>query len=101
VPLYKYARFDVRDGARVDAERVMRDLADRIRKELPDYSWTTYRDPASPGSYTSWIRADDRKADERGEKLVREVVEPLATAPIVMTECELVTSSDLQRRHRR
>lgn len=101
MPLYKYARFDVRDEARVDAERIMRELADRIRKELPGYSWTTYRDPASPSSFTSWIRADDARADERGDKLVREIVEPLATHGIVMTDCELVTSSDLQRRHRR
>ena len=104
--VFKLARFEVRPDARAEAERAMHEYATYVRKELPASSWTTYRDPRAPEHYISVIRADDRAADVRhrdapGTHSFLAALEPLVTGTIEVTECELVTSSDLQRRHRR
>lgn len=83
----------------------MREYADYVRKELPDLSWTTYRDLRAPTRYTSMIRVDNPAADERhrttpGTTAFNAALEPLLVGTVEITECELVTSSDLQRRHR-
>ena len=106
MPVYTIARFEVRPDARLDAERAMHDFASYVRGELPGSMWTVYRDPQAPGRYLAFNRVEDPKADARqrdapGTKTFTAALEPLLTSAIELTECELVTSSDLQRRHRR
>jgi quinol monooxygenase YgiN len=101
--VFKIARYEVRPDVRLDAERAMHDFATYVRNELPDSSWTTYRDPHAPAHYISLSRADDPAADERqrdapGTKAFAAALAPLLASAIEVTECELVTSSDLQRR---
>ena len=84
----------------------MHEFAAYVRKELPDSSWTTYRDPHAPTHYISMMRADTPTADERhrnapGTRAFVAALDPLLRGKVEVTECELVTSSDLQRRHRR
>ena len=104
--VYKIARYEVRPDARLDAERAMHDFATYVRGALPDSTWTTYRDPHAPAHYISFSRADDAAADERqrnapGMKTFAAALEPLLAGAVEVREYELVTSSDLQRRHRR
>ena len=106
MPFHKLLRFAVRPEARTDVERAMHELATYVRTELPRSGWTVYRDPQMPGRYFAFNRVDDPKADVRqhdapGTKTFTAALEPLLTSAIELTECELVTSSDLQRRHRR
>lgn len=102
----KIARFEVHPDARIDAERAMHEFAAYVRKELSDSSWTVYRDPHAPAHYISFSRADNPEADERlrsapGAHVFAVALEPFLSGKVEVTECELVTSSDLQRRHRR
>lgn len=81
----------------------MHELAAYVRNELPGSTWTAYRDPNAPSHYVAFIRADDAAADERhrsapGTHAFAATLEPLLVGTIEVTECELVTSSDLQRR---
>jgi quinol monooxygenase YgiN len=97
------ARFTIRPDAREAAERAMHAYADYVRKELPDTTWTMFRDPHTPGVYVAMSRADDAATDARqqaaeGTAAFRAAIEPLLVAPFELTACELVTSSDLQRR---
>lgn len=99
----KLARFAVRPDAREQAERAMHELAAYVRKELSGSTWTAYRDPDAPSHYIAFLRADDAAADERhrsapGTQAFTASLEPLLVGTIEITECELVTSSDLQRR---
>src|SRR4051812_26992867 len=103
--LVKIARFEVRPEAREQAELAMHEFASYVRKQLDDSSWTTYRDPKSPTKFISLIIADDAKADERhrnapGTKTFVDKLYPLVVGTVEFTDCELVTSSDLQRRRR-
>jgi quinol monooxygenase YgiN len=105
MPVYKLARYVVRPEAREQAERAMHDFASYVRRELPDSSWTTYRDPQQPNHYVSFIRADDPAADDRhrnapGTQAFVAALYPLVEGTVEFTECELVTSSDLAPRHR-
>lgn len=104
--VFKIARFEVLPDARVEAERAMHELAAYVRKELPDASWTAYRDPHAPTHYIAMLRADDPAADERhrtapGTRAFDAALAPLLRGKVDVTEYQLVTSSDLQRRHRR
>ena len=83
----------------------MHEFASYVRKELPDSSWTTYRDPRAPTHYISVIRADDPAADDRhrdapGTKAFVQALYPLLIGEVEFTQYELVTSSDLARRRR-
>jgi len=103
--VFKIARFQIRADARDEAERAMHAFATYVRTELPGSSWTTYRDPHAPTHYTAMSRADDARADERqrtapGTQAFTAALSPLLAGEIEITECELVTSSDLQRRRR-
>ena len=105
MPIYKIARFEVRPEARADAERAMHEFATYVRQELPDSSWTTYRDPKAPTRYVSFIRADDSAADDRhrhapGTQAFVAALYPLLIGEVEFMDCELVTSSDLAPRRR-
>ncbi|MBS1123556.1 MAG: hypothetical protein H6Q90_5784 [Deltaproteobacteria bacterium] len=103
--VFKIARYDVRPDAGAQAERAMHEFATYVRKELADSSWTTYRDPHAPTHYVSLLRAETPAADARhrdapGTQAFLAALEPLLEGKLELTEYELVTSSDLQRRHR-
>lgn len=98
---FAIARYEVRPEARDAAERAMHEHASFVRRELPDVSWTAYRNPAAPTHYTAVVRSEDHVADERHRKAFLATFAPHVIGEIEITACELVTSSDLQRRHRR
>ncbi len=104
VPVFKLARFEVRADARLDAERAMFEFASYVRAELPDTSWTMYRDPAAPTHFTAITISKDGAADARahespGRTALLAALAPLLVGELETSDCELVTSSDLQRRH--
>lgn len=67
----------------------MHALAARVR-ELPNTSLTIYR---VGGDYLALVRGDDPE--------FAAALYPHVHGTLEFVECELVTSSDLQRRHRR
>ena len=91
VPLYKIARFAIRPDAGDAAERAMHDLASHVRGALPDTSLTIYRVGAE---YIALLRGGD------SDPIVA-ALSPHVAGNIDFQDCSLVTSSDLQRRHRR
>ena len=99
--VYAIARYEVRPDARDAAERAMHDHASFVRRELPDVSWTAYRDPAAPTRYTAVTHATTSAASERHRTAFLAAFAPHVVGDIELTGAELVTSSDLQRRHRR
>ncbi|NVB82874.1 MAG: hypothetical protein HOV81_31140 [Kofleriaceae bacterium] len=105
MPVYKLDRFEVRPDARLDAERAMFDYASYVRAELPDTMWTMYRDPHAPTRFTAIAVSRDAAAEARavaapGTATFLAAIEPLLVGAIETSASELVTSSDLQRRHR-
>jgi len=98
---YAIARYEIRSGARDAAERAMHDHASFVRRELPDVTWTVYRDPAAPARHVAITRAESQAGDERHRQALAAALAPHLAGEIEITGCELVTSSDLQRRHRR
>jgi quinol monooxygenase YgiN len=103
--VYRLARYEVRPEARADAERAMHELASYVRRELPDVTWTVYRDPHAPTRFVALSRADNPTADAGhrdtpGVKAFLAAITPLLAAPIEDSTCELVTSSDLAPRVR-
>jgi hypothetical protein len=98
---YAIARYEIRSDAHDAAERAMHDHASFVRRELPDVTWTAYRDPAAPTRYLAMTRAESRAGDERHRQALAAALGPFLVGEIESTGCELVTSSDLQRRHRR
>jgi quinol monooxygenase YgiN len=106
MPVFTVARFEVRPEAREQAERAMHEFATYVRTELDDSSWTTYRDPKAPAKYMSLIVADspaavDRHRNAAGTQAFVAALYPLLVGEIEFTHYDLVTSSDLGRRHRR
>jgi quinol monooxygenase YgiN len=106
MPVVSVARFEVRPEAREQAERAMHELATYVRTQLPDSAWTTYRDSKAPTKYLSVIVADSPVAAERhgnatGTQAFFAALAPLLVGELELTHYELVTSSDLARRHRR
>ena len=97
---YAIARYAVRPEAREAAERAMHEHASFVRRELPDVTWTVYRDPAAPTHYTAMIRSENPSAGDRHRAAFVAAFAPYVLGEIEITGCELVTSSDLQRRHR-
>lgn len=103
MPLYELARFEIRPDARAKAERAMHDFASYVRAELPDSSWTTYRDPGAPAHYISITVLANPAARQRhrsapGTQAFLAALDPILDGALELTECELVTSSDLGRR---
>jgi hypothetical protein len=101
--VYTIARFEIRPEARDQAERAMHAYASYVRQELPGSTWTAYRDPHAPAHHIAMIRADDAAADARrraapGTQAFDATLATLLIGPVSVTECALVTSSDLQRR---
>jgi hypothetical protein len=47
------------------------------------------------------LAADDQHRESSGTRAFEATLDPLLVGPVEIMECELVTSSDLQRRHRR
>ena len=106
MPFHKLLRFAVRPEARTDVERAMHELATYVRTELPRSGWTVYRDPQEPTHFTALVVAEDPAAMDRHFKAPGVVafdaqLAPLLVGTLEITDCELVTSSDLQRRHRK
>jgi len=99
MPVYRLIRFEVRPDARLDAERALHEHAAYVRASLPKTMWTTYR--TAPTRFVTYVRSDDPEADAKATLALHEALETLVVGPIEDSECELVTSSDLQRRHRR
>jgi hypothetical protein len=105
MPVYKLDRFEVRADARLAAERAMFDYASYVRAELPDSIWTMYRDLHAPTRFTSITVSRDAAAEARalaapGTRTFLAAIEPVLVGAIETSASELVTSSDLARRHR-
>lgn len=103
MPLFEIAQFEIRPEARVKAERVMHEFANYVRTELPDSTWTTYRDPGARAHYMAITIVNSPAARARhrsapGTQAFLSAIEPLLDGAINITDCELVTSSDLGRR---
>jgi hypothetical protein len=86
------ARFEIRADARDPAERALHDLASRVRAKGPDTFFTAWRE-AGALRYLALIRED-----EAGE--LATAVAPHVAGEVELTRHELVTSTDLGRRHR-
>jgi hypothetical protein len=86
------ARFEIRPDARDLAERALHDLASRVRAKGPDTFFTAWRE-AGETRYLALIREDE--ADE-----LARAIAPFVTGDVALTRHELVTSTDLGRRHR-
>lgn len=81
----------------------MHEYANYVRAELPDSSWTMYRDPAVPAHYMAITIAQSPAARTRhrgapGTQAFLATIERMLDGSIEVTDCELVTSSDLARR---
>ena len=105
MPVYTVARFEVRPEVRQEAEEAMHAFASYVRKELEHSTWTVYRDGDEPARYVAMIRdetpaAVDRRKKAEGTRAFEAALAALAVGKVEVTRCELVTSSDLQRRHR-
>jgi quinol monooxygenase YgiN len=103
--VYKVAHYRIRPDARLDAERILHELASYVRKELPDVMWTTYRDRANPSKLISIVRAETAAAEDRytsapGTQAFSAALGALVEGEIEISEYELVTSSDLAPRHK-
>src|ERR1043166_7938186 len=96
MPMYTLTRYEVRAEARDMAARAMHEHASFVRRELPDVSWTVYRDPAAPTLYTALVRSDDRAAGERHRKMFAAAFASSLVGDAEVSAAELVTSSDLQ-----
>ena len=95
--VYQLVRYQIRADARADAERAMHAHAAQVRDTLPDVMWTTYRDPHAPSHYVSLIRCERGAPDLAPFEAA---LAPFLAGSLEITDCELVTSSDLGRRHR-
>ncbi len=83
----------------------MHAYASYVRKELDHSTWTVYRDGDVPDRYVAMIRDETPAAVERrrkadGTKTFDAAIAALAVGRSETMRCDLVTSSDLGRRHR-
>ena len=97
--VYTLVRYEVRPEAREQAERAMHEHASYVRTSLPDVTWTAYRDPDAPSHFVAMIRTE-KPGGDAGAAAFEAAIAPLLVGTLETTRCELVTSSDLQRRHR-
>ncbi len=100
MPLYTLARFRVRADARTTAEQAMFEHTSAVRRDLASIMVTIYRDPEQPTHYSALVRANDAKAEQQYRGVLRDAIAPHLDGEIAFEHSELVTSSDLQRRHR-
>lgn len=96
---YALARFELQPGQA--SELALHDHASFVRRELPGVMWTAYRDPDAPTRYTALLRIEDAKTEARQQTAFTAALGPFLVGQVETTVLELVTSSDLQRRHRR
>ena len=94
------ARFRVRDDARDTAERAMFDHTSMVRRDLAAIMVTIYRDPEHPTQFTMLVRANDAKAEQQYRPIFTAALASHLDGEITFEHSEVVTSSDLQRRHR-
>lgn len=104
--VFQIAQFEIRPEARTDAERAMFEYASYVRQELPGIIWSMYRDPQRQQHYFAVHRAETPDHEQRrraaaGTQVFTAALEPLLAGAIAVTECELVTSSDLAPRFKR
>lgn len=104
--VYSLARFEIRPEVRKEAEEAMHAYASYVRKELDHSTWTVYRDGDVPDRYVAMIRDETPAAVERrrkadGTKTFDAALAALSAGRVEVMRCDLVTSSDLGRRHRR
>src|SRR5665647_3151334 len=98
MPLYELARFEIRPDARAKAEAAMHEFASYVRAELPDSSWTTYRDPGAPAHYIAITVINNPAARVRhrsapGTQAFLQTLDRFLDGAMEVTDCELVTSS--------
>lgn len=101
--IVQLSRFEVRADAIADVEAAMRTYADHVRRELPDSSWTTYRDPHAPARFVAILHVRDDRAHavhraSPGTVAFDAALAGWLVAPPEVSDCALVTSSDLARR---
>lgn len=83
----------------------MHAYASYVRKDLEHSTWTVYRDGDAGDRYVAMIRDETPAAVERrkkaeGTKTFEAAIASLAVGKVDVMRCDLVTSSDLGRRHR-
>src|SRR5256885_17252512 len=71
MPIFKIARYEIRPEARAQVERAIHEFAAYVRAELPDSTWTTYRETHDRNRYISIITAASAAADERHRGALR------------------------------
>lgn len=72
-----------------------------VRPDARDAAEPAYRDPAAPTRFVALTRAESRAGEARHRQALAAALAPHLVGELEITGCELVTSSDLQRRHRR
>jgi hypothetical protein len=90
MPPFRVARFEIREDARLPAEQALHDFASRTRRDQPDATWTSFRE-AGTGRYLA-IGTAEGFAD---------ALAPYLASDVIYTTYELVTSTDLARKHKR
>jgi quinol monooxygenase YgiN len=98
--VYSLVRFAVRADARETVERALHDHASFVRRDLAAVTWTAYRDPEAPLHFTALVRSEDATASRREREAFVTTITPHLDGALVVEGCDLVTSSDLGRRHR-
>ena len=83
----------------------MHAYASYVRKELEHSTWTAYRDGDTADRYVAMIRDETPAAVERrrkaeGTRTFDAAIAALVVGKASVMRCDLVTSSDLGRRHR-
>ena len=89
MPPIMVARFEVRADARLPAEQILHDFAARVRAD-PDVHWHAWREPGT-NRYLALGNAEG----------FADALAPHLAGEVTYTPYELVTSTDLARRHRR
>jgi len=100
MPLYSLARFRVHADTRQAAEQAMFDHTSAVRRDLAAIMVTIFRDPERPSHYSAMIRANEAKAEQAYRAVLQQALASHLDGEIEWEHSELVTSSDLQRRHR-
>jgi quinol monooxygenase YgiN len=98
MPIFKIARYEIRPEARAQVERAIDEFAAYVRAELPDSTWTTYRETHDRNRYISIITAETAAADERhrtaaGTVRFVEALYPNVVGNVEFTDYELAADS--------